>query len=265
MNKQIELARQARIKKYKKEITFILEALGHPEALVTDESKVSDMLCVVDEKEADKELKILCDLTHLKVEKKQYIADVAERLHIWSKDIYVQGLDNTPLWKKIIQDIPYWFPFKQVHDIKYYLKNLIFRRHHLIRTKLPKGQWYDTDTRLLYGMMNLLIEYLEKEKPFEIVNWDSDEDHKKARDEMIAIRDWWLNYDNRKKEIEKALDEWHSKKFVSGDHWIRDINAEDTPEVKVLFDKLHALEAKLLEEEEEMLIRLVKIRGYLWT
>lgn len=153
-------------------------------------------------------------------------------------------------------------------NVWYYLKNRFIRRHHLIDTHLPRGQWYDTDTRMLHGLMGLLVEYVKEERAFEIIDWDADPDHARARDEIRFLLAWWNNYDNRKQEIEDALNAWHAAKFGDGgelDDWLKTINEPDTLEVKKLFDRLHELEKKLLDEEEEMMIRLVKIRGYLWV
>ena len=158
-------------------------------------------------------------------------------------------------------------PFRKVY---YWLKNVLVRRHHIIKTKLAMGYWYCVDTRMLYGMMNLLMDYLKDEKPLETINWDADEYHKHARDEMLVIRDWWLNFPNREKEINDALEKWHNAKFGETDHedldeWIDKMNQEDTPEVHDLHKALVMLEENLRNETEDMLIRLVRIREYLWT
>ena len=68
---------------------------------------------------------------------------------------------------------------------------------------------------------------------------------------MIAIRDWWLNYDIRLKEIDTALDDWHDNRFGKDDdcvNWLDKLNTPDTIESKTSFDYLHELE-RLLDEE----------------
>ena len=170
-------------------------------------------------------------------------------------------------WEEFKINLRFVVPIKQVFELKAYLKNILFRKHHIIRTILPKGKWYDCDTRMLYGMMNLLIEFLEKEKPFETIDFDFSPTWKSVKKEIIAIRDWWLNYDNRKVEIEEALNKWDVSKFgnCKDEEWIQLINKSDTKETKELIDNLSALETKLEQEEKKMLIRLIKIRKYLWT
>ena len=102
--------------------------------------------------------------------------------------------------KKIVERVVDFWEFtiwNSTTSAWYYIKNCIWRKHHLIRTGLPRGQWYDTDTRMLYGMMNLLVEFIDKEKPFEHIDWDYDDFHKGIRDEFLAIRAWWDNYQKR--------------------------------------------------------------------
>jgi hypothetical protein len=123
------------------------------------------------------------------------------------------------------------------------------------------------DTRMLYGMMQLLVEFIDKEKPLEHIDWDSDDFHKGIRDEFLAIRAWWDNYENREKEINKALDAWHDERFKDcpSSKWLERINEQATPEAERLHKILDEKEKKFKEEETDMLIRLVKIRECLWT
>jgi len=58
----------------------VVKALGHPEALVTDESYVSDFLCVVDTNEANLELSKACLKLGMTFDKKELVISVARRL-----------------------------------------------------------------------------------------------------------------------------------------------------------------------------------------
>ena len=156
-----------------------------------------------------------------------------------------------------------------VRDAYYWLRNLLIIRRHIIKTGLPVGRWYDSDGRMLYGMMNLLVEFIEGEEPFKWVDWKSDKYHSHAAKEMKAIYKWWKNYPKREKQIDDALTKWHDLKFRKNGKkdidWLAEINKADSPEVKVASDYLRKLEGKLHKEEQEMLIRLVNIRDYLWV
>lgn len=153
----------------------------------------------------------------------------------------------------------------------YKIRNRLFRRYDLIRTGLAKTEWWDTDTKMLYGMMSLVVDLVEKEKWFEHIDFEgSGEEWVHAKKEVEEIYAWWKNYSNRGKEIDQALTDWHEYAFQDADDHNRDINEHfskmrrDDKE-RELSDHLHSLEKKLEDEEGEMIIRLVKIRKYLWT
>jgi len=78
--RKIELAPQDEVDQLEPYIYKVLEALGHPEALVTDESYISDFLCIVDEKEADGELKIACDKLGFNFSKLDSVVDIARKV-----------------------------------------------------------------------------------------------------------------------------------------------------------------------------------------
>ena len=69
----------------------------------------------------------------------------------------------------------------------YKVRNYFFRRYDLIRTGLPKTQWCDKDYLMLHGMMGLLVDYVEKEKCFETIEWTSDKEHIKVAHEIKEI------------------------------------------------------------------------------
>lgn len=66
-----ELAPQDKVFEFEYEVGLILETLGHPEALVTDESKISDFREETDE---------IAELLGVEVNREDYIWQVAERL-----------------------------------------------------------------------------------------------------------------------------------------------------------------------------------------
>ena len=148
---------------------------------------------------------------------------------------------------------------KRLNELWEYIVNRITTRHHIIQTGLPKGALFDVDDRMLHGMMNLLMQYIDEEKPFERLDWDSDKETRMLKEEIIAIRDWWQIYDLRQEEINKALSNWYKNKKPNGEA------IPDTPFIRRLSNKHNDLEEKLSSEEEEMLIRLIKIRKMLWT
>ncbi len=162
----------------------------------------------------------------------------------------------------------YWWGFSHMRDAYYNLKNLFWSRHDLIRTGLSKTQYCDKPEKLLYGIMNTVVDFVEIEKCFDSVDfYNNGTSWSDAGDSIREIYDWWKNYPNRKKEIELALDNWHETAFPKMDKRpiLDQMKNNDTPEVKRYASMYHTLEKNLLEEEEVMLVKVMKIRSYLWT
>ena len=79
-DKKIELAPQDEVELLEPYVDKILEALGHPEALVTDESDIGDFLCFCVEEEATKELKEASIKLGMSLNRKDTIVSIARRL-----------------------------------------------------------------------------------------------------------------------------------------------------------------------------------------
>lgn len=160
----------------------------------------------------------------------------------------------------------YTWGFRHVRDFKYYMKHLLWNRYDLIRTKLPKSQYHDSPVLILYGMMNLVVEHVEVEKCFEHTDFESSPDWQEVGKTIKEVYDWWLDYPNREKEIEIALDNWHSVTYEEGKSLIDQLNnPKNSDESERYLSINDYLKKKLSDEETEMLIKVVKIRDYMWT
>lgn len=168
--------------------------------------------------------------------------------------------------KKIFENIYWWWKYNRIKDVYYHIRNRFFCKYYLVDTGLPRHEWCDVVVKMLYANMELLVDYIEKEKAFEVIEWNSDEYHQNAKKEMEEIYKWWKNYKNRQKEFDTALDVWYKATYKdSFVDIIKDLNKPRTEYSKDLFDKLNQMEEQLDKEEQEMLIRLIKIRKFLWT
>ena len=168
-------------------------------------------------------------------------------------------------------------------------------KHNIVKTKLDKCSWIDTDTRMLHAIMELVTEFVNTDmhkwslKDFkkECARIEKEDDKEYAKDNLkrmihqyktdqkiISIAKWWKNYDNRIKDIDRARDSWTSyyKKFIEDkEEFLGFQNARDQMNKKQkdkehsLFLKIKDLEKKLYEEEQSMLKMAVDIRGAMWS
>ena len=78
--KKIILTAQDKVKEMELYVNKVLDALDHPEALVTDESQIYHFLCFFDEQEKKSELRMAEEFLGLKLNESDLVVDVAERL-----------------------------------------------------------------------------------------------------------------------------------------------------------------------------------------
>lgn len=179
-------------------------------------------------------------------------------------------------WEKIVDivRVPYWKISKWISDRWYFY---IINRPHVVKLEMEITPWMDKDHRILLANMALLVEYVEQEKPFEVINWDYDEQHLAVKKDIQEIYAWWKNYNKRLAEIDESLSSWYDihkenkytrEKQPNGDILVTQLpmtNPMLKQEETIRFNEHQRLETALENEEQEMLIRLIKIRRYLWT
>lgn len=208
-------------------------------------------------------------------------------------------------------------------NAKAWVRYRVFDRYHVIDTGLKPG-YADMDRRMLHGMFNMLVDFVEIEKAWMTVVFSSD-DRKKYRypwfsvgrfrirsfrcpeagldhlrwemtlddpklapeercdsqasdaREIMALYDWWKNVRPRRPD---AMDASGWSEHCDHRRRIKEANGHDnpldflddddeTPEEKELalaiIRKTHEIEKNYDDEDEQMLMRLVKIRKGLWT
>lgn len=160
-------------------------------------------------------------------------------------DKFIAETPKLELFIDKIQDIV-MFPSDLFYSICIYLKNSKGNAH-VLDGGLEKGQWYDLTYRIPHCLFSELEKFIEQEKGLETHEWEKtltfnedwgvkpdDENYGKLTHQALAaieqqeIYDWW-KANKEKKDV--------------------DFENEDT----------------YLKQEEEMLIRLIKIRNSLWT
>lgn len=152
------------------------------------------------------------------------------------------------------------FPADFIYSVKIYISN-VKNQSHVLSGSLEKGQWCDLDYRISHCLFSELDKFITKEKGLKCHEWEKSlvkgedmgygEDHPEygtptnqalAAIEQEAIWSWWK--ENKDQEFYKE-----------------EVDSEG--KIKHTYD-LEG-EEKQKEEETEMLIRLIKIRGSLWT
>jgi hypothetical protein len=176
-------------------------------------------------------------------------------------------------------------------DLWYYLKCRLWRRYHVLTVRTLPPTWQDSDERMLHAMFHLLEEVIFKEKIFEQNGYSEDEDPtdgeswRWALGEMLALWRWWtVERPAREAEYKRRLHTWSAlygrdqrAHREAHPHAYEPIEVGDTevypspaperqPDTEAASAHLRELDDDVRDAEDDaMLVRLVKVRGYLWT
>ena len=120
--------------------------------------------------------------------------------------------------------------------------------------------WYDSDSQILQANFLILKNYVEHEKPFDLIDWDWCDDSRVVAQEIKDLYAWWTV--GRAKKHKNLNREWQK---VERNEYIPVEGGGFQIKVDPRAKELMEIEAKLEEEDTEMLIRLIKIRRSLWT
>ena len=134
---------------------------------------------------------------------------------------------------------------------------------------LDKG-WCDKDHVMLHATFQLLVDFVEQERPDQIVDWNSNPQHKQAWKEIRSLYKWWTQTRPARKSplYEKGLKipPLRFKKIPGSD--LRELCKYDKkkyPDYEKAIKKQSRLDKKWHEEDQRNLHRLIDVRPFLWT
>jgi hypothetical protein len=134
---------------------------------------------------------------------------------------------------------------------------------------LEKG-WCDKDYVMLHAVFQLLVDFVEQEKPDQIVDWNSDLAHKEAWKEIRSLYRWWTQTRPArkspldKKGLKKPPMKW--KKIQGTENCqLVDYDKNKYAAYDEALKKHWRLEKKWDKEDQRNLYRLIEIRQFLWT
>jgi len=134
--------------------------------------------------------------------------------------------------------------------------------------KLGRG-WHDVTNLLLEVPFKLLVDFVEKEKPGEKIDWDATPEHKHAWDETLALYEWWTKTRPARHDPldDLPLPPLHTKPWEGHPGFSEYIppTEEEAPGWQAACEESSRLELEWDKEDAAMLHRLIDIRGYLWT
>ena len=186
----------------------------------------------------------------------QFEAEMEEfaNTSIWT---YLNRGDQENVERKILKNI--WYPVTRFFsDIYYWFVYRFHPKHqyHVVSTGLPPG-YFDTDHRMFHCCFNLLKEYVEFElggieklsrwenKSWETEGFSSKKEYEEYVDldrEMREIYNFWVNV---RPAREDPYENWNKRDNFS-------------------WDLSFKIDQEYDRQDQDMLLRLIKIREHLW-
>lgn len=158
-------------------------------------------------------------------------------------------------WKKIRKNISIrWYRFRNFFaNIWYWIRSHTYKRYHIVDVRGQAGfsyGWVDRDHLLLLACFKILVDFVEQERDDllsegvrepTVDNHGYDDTHFREADrEILSLYNYW-KYDRAKMEAEM----YDFKKYTQ----------EERFQLMDIFE----------QTEETNLLRLIKVRGYMWT
>lgn len=117
------------------------------------------------------------------------------------EDIFKDGVFATPFDKHFKKNYPIQFLFREtipdlwgdfcrpVIRVKDKIDEWLFPRQKWLLKKIP-NHWVDKDYLIMELIFESIIHYVEEEKCFEVIEWNSDEEHKLVKEKIEKIYRW---------------------------------------------------------------------------
>lgn len=156
----------------------------------------------------------------------------------------------------------------------WYLRGIVWDQFNFVKIKTLPPTWCDRDQVMLHANMQILVDFIEGEEPFRIIDWTHTRRHKAARDKMAKVYYWWkvvrpsrvdpINLVEMPTQIRTVRETRAdgSPLTMSCDNDPNDPRTKPWSDACQLSWKLDELWEK---EDDAMLRRLLSIRRYLWT
>lgn len=185
-----------------------------------------------------------------------------------------------------------------IDNLRYYIRNRFFRKCHVLPCGFKPGEYHDLSERILHGLMQSLIDYVEVELAYKS-RWSFTEESKTAKWKNgrcpalgLAYLEWEMSMDDQlvndlpnhtsqaaaAKEVNALYNWWKIERpqrpdpdDASGWAALYDVDqtffqegAEDERKHNTL-RRLQQIEQQYEQEDHAMILRLIHIRTSLWS
>lgn len=140
------------------------------------------------------------------------------------------------------------FPFDLYTTLDTYCQNRFISRIHILDTKFPKGVYYEIEDRMLHGLFNTFIDFVENEKDgmAEILKSRKTYEEANMHSHLQMLNDW-----------ERLYSFWKNRPLRK--------SVSDFENSYAGYQEYEKLEKQYKAEDDEMLLLLINNRRTLWS
>lgn len=208
-------------------------------------------------------------------------------------DRYYDDLKKRKPWRywitehllKSLQNILY-YPYDIYNEIRHYIRNRWIDKTHYLKTGLKPGRYHELDSRILYGLFNELVDFVEIELAH-LSLWDRTKKYKfkngRSVEAAYAYFDWVTkltygeSYGYNVDDPDYSTLTQQAKSYIKIKElyeWWKDERPDRVDPFDIFTKETHGDKyfkliddrEKLYEQEDtDKLIELIKVRASLWT
>ena len=140
----------------------------------------------------------------------------------------------------------------------------------MLKIRTLGSGWCDKDHLMLHAVFQLVVDFVEQEKPDRIVDWNADPEHKHAWKEIRSLYRWWTKTRPARrsplddKRLKTPPMRW-KKVPGTGNRELVDYDKGKYAAYDAALKKHGRLEKTWDEEDQRNLHRLIEIRQFLWS
>ena len=140
----------------------------------------------------------------------------------------------------------------------------------ILKIQSLENGWCDKDYVMLHAVFQILVDFVQQEKPDQTVDWNSDPEQKHAWKEIQSLYRWWTKTRPARKSplddkgLKKPPRRW--QKILGSDlYQLMDNDKKKYADYVLALKKHGQMEKRWHEEDQKNLHRLMEVRPFLWT
>lgn len=161
----------------------------------------------------------------------------------------------TKVFLSSLQNIIY-FPYDVYLNTRYKFINKFINKTQYLDTKLNGSAYHEIDTRILHGLMETLVTFVEVEKSQMLDIYELEYKYMSNREKGLQYLDWEILLNTKQGETAKSIKELY---------WWWVYERPTRPKIGYSDRGWFTKEQEYFEEDNKMLIKLISIRQDLWT